>query len=87
MHCRWIPSALAAYYAILNKAFPLDMSQYFRLFNSTRIPQKGKDVFKTAPDAKHLLVIRNGHLYTFDVLDKDGKSALIVTTTTLPPPS
>lgn len=69
---RWIPSALAAYYAILNKAFPLDMSQYFRLFNSTRIPQKGKDVFKTAPDAKHLLVIRNGHLYTFDVLDKDG---------------
>ncbi|XP_072026451.1 carnitine O-palmitoyltransferase 2, mitochondrial-like isoform X2 [Amphiura filiformis] len=69
---RWIPSSLAAYYAILNKAFPLDMSQYFRLFNSTRVPQLGKDVLKTEPSGKHLLVVRNGHLYTFDVLDRDG---------------
>ncbi|XP_038068074.1 carnitine O-palmitoyltransferase 2, mitochondrial-like [Patiria miniata] len=69
---RRMPESIASYYAILNKAFPLDMSQYFRLFNSSRVPLHGRDDFATDPTAKHVLVVRNGNFYTFDVLDKDG---------------
>lgn len=69
---RWMPQSIAAYYAILNKAFPLDMSQYFRLFNSTRVPQIGRDELVTDDSGRHLLVVRNGHYYTFDVIDQDG---------------
>lgn len=36
---RLIPRSLAWYGAYWYKAFPLDMSQYNRLFNSTRIPR------------------------------------------------
>lgn len=68
----WIPSRFAAYYGILNKAFPLDMSQYFRLFNSTRIPMPERDELYTTPTARHLVVMKNGNFYAFDVLDKDG---------------
>ncbi|XP_022107814.1 carnitine O-palmitoyltransferase 2, mitochondrial-like isoform X2 [Acanthaster planci] len=67
-----MPESIASYYAILNKAFPLDMSQYFRLFNSSRVPLYGRDDFATDPTAKQVLAIRNGNFYTFDILDKDG---------------
>ncbi|XP_071784291.1 carnitine O-palmitoyltransferase 2, mitochondrial-like [Asterias amurensis] len=67
-----MPKSIASYYAILNKAFPLDMSQYFRLFNSSRIPLPVRDDFVTDPSARHVLVVRNGHFFTFDVLDTDG---------------
>ena len=69
-----MPKSIASYYAILNKAFPLDMSQYFRLFNSSRIPLPVRDDFVTDPSARHVLVVRNGHFFTFDVLDTDGKN-------------
>jgi carnitine O-palmitoyltransferase 2 len=36
---KYIPGRLRWLYAYVNKAFPLDMSQYGRLFNSTRIPK------------------------------------------------
>lgn len=36
---RMIPSSIAFYGAYMYKAFPLDMSQYKNLFNSTRIPR------------------------------------------------
>lgn len=84
--CRLIPSRFAAYYAILNKAFPLDMSQYFRLLNSTRIPLVEKDEFYTVPTARHLVVMKNGNFYAFDVYDKDGKipcSTIVLTLSTL----
>ncbi|XP_077986984.1 carnitine O-palmitoyltransferase 2, mitochondrial-like [Glandiceps talaboti] len=69
---RWVPSSLSWYAAYLYKAFPLDMSQYKNLFNSTRIPHQGKDELRLDTDARHILVMRNGHFYTFDVLAKDG---------------
>lgn len=53
-------------------AYPLDMSQYFRLFNSTRIPKLNKDELVSDEKARHLLVLRNGNFYAFDVLDKEG---------------
>lgn len=48
------------------------MSQYPNLFNSTRIPEIGKDRLVRYEKAKHVLVMRGGHFYVFDVMDKDG---------------
>ena len=48
------------------------MSQYSSLFNTTRIPETGKDRLFRADDAKHVLVMRGGHFYVFDVFNKDG---------------
>lgn len=69
---RWVPSSLSWYGAYMVNAYPLDMSQYFRLFNSTRIPKKGRDELFTEPKGRHLLVMRKGHMYVFDVVDHDG---------------
>lgn len=48
------------------------MSQYSSLFNATRIPEIGKDRLARFDSAKHVLVMRGGHFYVFDVFDKDG---------------
>ncbi|KAJ1170255.1 hypothetical protein NDU88_002135 [Pleurodeles waltl] len=69
---RWVPSSLSWYMAYMVNAYPLDMSQYFRIFNSTRVPRPNRDELVTDDKAKHLLVLRNGHFYIFDVLDRDG---------------
>lgn len=36
---KWVPGPLRWLYAYSQKVFPLDMSQYGRLFNSTRLPK------------------------------------------------
>ncbi|XP_018407983.1 PREDICTED: carnitine O-palmitoyltransferase 2, mitochondrial [Nanorana parkeri] len=69
---RFVPSSLSWYGAYMVNAYPLDMSQYFRLFNSTRIPKLNKDELVGDEKGRHLLVLRNGNFYVFDVLDKDG---------------
>ncbi|XP_017289800.1 carnitine O-palmitoyltransferase 2, mitochondrial [Kryptolebias marmoratus] len=69
---RWVPSSLSWYGAYMVNAYPLDMSQYFRLFNSTRIPKLGRDELFTDEKGRHLLVMRKGNLYVFDVMDRDG---------------
>lgn len=69
---RWVPSSLSWYGAYMMNAYPLDMSQYFRLFNSTRIPRIGQDELYTDEKGRHILVIRNGNMYVFDVVDRDG---------------
>ncbi|XP_050446529.1 carnitine O-palmitoyltransferase 2, mitochondrial isoform X3 [Cataglyphis hispanica] len=66
---RLIPSRFSWYGAYLFKAFPLDMSQYKNLFNTTRIPELEKDVIFQDSSAKHLVILRKGHFYAFDVLD------------------
>ncbi|XP_067893336.1 carnitine O-palmitoyltransferase 2, mitochondrial isoform X2 [Heterodontus francisci] len=70
---RFVPASLSWYGAYLVNAYPLDMSQYYRLFNSTRIPKTVRDELFTDDRGKHLLVLRNGHFYTFDVIDQDGR--------------
>lgn len=69
-----VPNAIATYVSFAFKAFPLDMSQYKNLFNSTRIPRRGKDeIFKSDPKTnRHVLVIKNGRFYTFDLLDSQN---------------
>lgn len=66
------PSSLSWYVAYLYKAFPLDMSQYERLFNSTRIPRPVKDELKTDKSNRQVLVIRNGNFFLFDAIKEDG---------------
>lgn len=55
------------------QAFPLDMSQYKNLFHSTRIPELEKDRILHEPSARHLVALRNGHFYAFDVLDANDR--------------
>ncbi|CAL4150213.1 unnamed protein product, partial [Meganyctiphanes norvegica] len=69
---KWIPTAFASYGAYAHKAFPLDMSQFGNLFNSTRIPEIGKDRLFCDPTAKHMLIMKNGHFYVFDMFDNDN---------------
>uniref|UniRef100_A0A8C8B3A0 Carnitine O-palmitoyltransferase 2, mitochondrial n=1 Tax=Otus sunia TaxID=257818 RepID=A0A8C8B3A0_9STRI len=69
---RFVPSSLSWFGAYMVNAYPLDMSQYFRLFNSTRLPKLNRDELYTDEKAKHLLVLRHGNFYVFDVLDRDG---------------
>ncbi|KAF7657165.1 hypothetical protein LDENG_00030900 [Lucifuga dentata] len=69
---RWVPPSLSWYGAYMVNAYPLDMSQYFHLFNSTRIPKHGRDELFTDDTGRHLLVMRKGHMYVFDIVDRDG---------------
>lgn len=69
---RWVPSSLSWYGAYMVNAYPLDMSQYFRLFNSTRIPKQGRDELFTDAKGRHLLVMKKGNMYVFDIVDRDG---------------
>eukprot|EP01134_Creolimax_fragrantissima_P007164 CFRG7164T1 len=73
---RWIPDIgpLRWVYAFSKNVYPLDMSQYGRLFNSTRLPRETKDELYTDRSAKHLAVMRNGRFYFFDVLDNNGNA-------------
>lgn len=68
------PEAIATYVSFAFKAFPLDMSQYKNLFNSTRIPKKDKDEIRKfdSKTNRHILVIKDGQFYTFDILDQNG---------------
>uniref|UniRef100_A0A674JIC8 Choline/carnitine acyltransferase domain-containing protein n=1 Tax=Terrapene triunguis TaxID=2587831 RepID=A0A674JIC8_9SAUR len=67
-----LPTSVSWYGAYMVNAYPLDMSQYKRLFNSSRIPKLNKDELFTNEWGRHLLVMRNGHFYVFDVLDPGG---------------
>ncbi|XP_023158527.1 carnitine O-palmitoyltransferase 2, mitochondrial [Ceratitis capitata] len=69
---RVIPQGAATYGAYTFKAFPLDMSQYNRLFGVSRIPGKGKDTLVQHKKSSHILVLRSGNLYSLDVLDENG---------------
>ncbi|CAF1211889.1 unnamed protein product [Adineta ricciae] len=71
---RYVPKRISFYGAVLQKAYPLDMSQYNRLFNSTRIPKIDCDVLETnAQDVRHIIVIKRGHYYKVNILDKNGQ--------------
>lgn len=64
------------YYAAagIAKSYALDMSQYPRLFKSTRIPGSTKDSLWTAPGkVRHIVVQRGPRFYTVEVIDAEGK--------------
>jgi carnitine O-palmitoyltransferase 2 len=70
-----VPEALAAKAMMFGSqfmAFPLDMSQYASLFNSTRIPQQTVDTIKRSGFTKHIIVNYRGHQFTVNVADDKG---------------
>lgn len=72
---RWMqltPNWIATYASYAFKAFPLDMSQYEKLFGTTRIPQLDKDQLQLNPHSKHIIVMCRGNIYAVDVLQADG---------------
>lgn len=79
-HSRFVPSSLSWYASALGaKAFPLDMSQYGHLFNSTRIPHRGKDELVSFDHTNgHIVVMRKGRFYRVNVVQEDGWFTLIM---------
>ncbi|CAL7946660.1 unnamed protein product [Xylocopa violacea] len=69
---RLLPPKFSWYGAYLFKAFPLDMSQYHNLFNTTRLPKLEKDEIYENEFGRHIIVMRKGHFYCFDVMDENG---------------
>ncbi|XP_033341402.1 carnitine palmitoyltransferase 2 [Megalopta genalis] len=69
---RLLPSKVSWYGAYLFNAYPLDMSQYHNLFNTTRLPKLDKDEIYHDKSARHIVVMRKGHFYCFDVVDENG---------------
>lgn len=67
-----LPSSISWYGALLFGAYPLDMSQYKHLFNTTRIPNPEKDILYQDSTQKHILVMKGGRMYIFDVISKYG---------------
>ena len=73
-YLKYVPKSISFYGAVLQKAYPLDMSQYGRLFNSSRIPKKDCDELVTnAKDTRHIMVIKGGHYYKVNILDERGQ--------------
>eukprot|EP00095_Tigriopus_kingsejongensis_P002194 maker-scaffold966_size75752-snap-gene-0.18 protein:Tk02194 transcript:maker-scaffold966_size75752-snap-gene-0.18-mRNA-1 annotation:"AGAP008907-PA" len=70
---KFMPGLIAAPLSYLFKVFPLDMSQYGNLLQSTRIPKEERDEIRQFPDSRHIVVLKQGHFYAFDVLDSDGQ--------------
>ena len=58
-----------------NKRYDIpDMAQSPHLLQTSRVPQlSGLDTLERFPDSKHILVIRKGHFYVFDVYDESGE--------------
>lgn len=62
-------------------AFPLDMSQFGSLFNSTRLPRVGKDELISYTDndtTKHILVLRRGHAYKLKCINDEGVMSCVL---------
>ncbi|EFP74595.1 hypothetical protein PGT21_028718 [Puccinia graminis f. sp. tritici] len=55
---------------------PLDMHQYMKLFGSARIPTREGCRMKTFGDSKHVVVMRRGQFYSFDVMDSEHRPVL-----------
>ena len=71
--CRLTPPALSYYASYFQKSYPLDMSQYKNLFSSTRLPKEGRDELVVNPSSRNVVFLRNGHLYSVDVLSDGGQ--------------
>jgi carnitine O-acetyltransferase len=56
---------------------PLDMDQYTRLFGTSRIPTARGCRMEVHPDSKHIVVLRRGQFYWFDVLDEENRPLLV----------
>ncbi len=67
-----LPRQLTYYAAYFAKSYPLDMSQYPRLFGTTRIAKSGRDELRTT-ETRHMAVMCGGRVYSVDVLTAQGR--------------
>lgn len=68
----FVPEYFAWFTGFVQQVYALDMSQYSRLFHSTRIPQLHEDKLQSYPKARHVVVQRGADFFTFDLLNQDG---------------
>jgi carnitine O-palmitoyltransferase 2 len=71
---RFVPEAVSWFAGFAVGAYALDMSQYNRLFQSTRIPERGTDRLQSYPASRHVVVQRGADFYALDVLDGKGEA-------------
>jgi carnitine O-palmitoyltransferase 2 len=73
-----LPRSVSFYGAAALGAYPLDMSQYDSLFESTRIPKRGRDELRKAKapatPARHVVVQRGARFYELACVGADGRS-------------
>lgn len=71
------PEKYASFGMYAMKAYPLDMSQYKRLFASTRLPKLGMDELYSADKqtARHVVVQAGPRFYRLEVIRQDGTVA------------
>ncbi|RDB19388.1 putative mitochondrial carnitine O-acetyltransferase [Hypsizygus marmoreus] len=58
------------------RGIPLDMEQYHRLFGTSRIPTERGCRMQVRSDSHHVVVLRRGQFYWFDVLDENNLPVL-----------
>ncbi|GHJ84737.1 hypothetical protein NliqN6_1139 [Naganishia liquefaciens] len=58
------------------RGVPLDMSQYRRLFGTSRVPTQSGCRIDITEDSKHIVVLRRGQMYWFDCLDAQNRPLL-----------
>ncbi|RDX41798.1 acyltransferase ChoActase/COT/CPT [Lentinus brumalis] len=58
------------------RGIPLDMDQYSRLFGTARIPTERGCKMEVHSEARHVVVLRRGQFYWFDVLDAENRPVL-----------
>ncbi|TFK24664.1 carnitine acetyl transferase [Coprinopsis marcescibilis] len=58
------------------RGIPLDMDQYLRLFGNSRIPTPRGCKIDVHADSRHIVVLRRGQFYWFDVLDEENRPLL-----------
>mmetsp|Transcript_13485 Transcript_13485/g.33116 ORF Transcript_13485/g.33116 Transcript_13485/m.33116 type:complete len:403 (-) Transcript_13485:13-1221(-) len=69
--CSMIPKKYAFYGAYLYGTYPLDMSQYNGLFNSTRVPGVKKDTLVKG-EGGHIIIQYGSDFFKLEVVKKDG---------------
>lgn len=69
-----LPEQLAWFAGFAVGAYALDMSQYSRLFQSTRLPGRGSDLLESFPNSRHVVVQRGSAFFIFDIIDKQGQA-------------
>jgi len=68
-----LPTSVSYYPAVAAGAYALDMSQYERLFCSTRLPRAGKDELVTAEHCPYVVAIRGADMFKVSLFqDDDG---------------
>ncbi|VDL57250.1 unnamed protein product [Hymenolepis diminuta] len=67
-----LPSFLPTRGAHLFRVFPLDISSYHHLFQTSRVPDFEMDRLTSLTDSRHIVVVNQADFYFFDVFDHQG---------------